>query len=31
MEPEKIKEYFHEDLNQEVQAIGGWYVLTAEK
>jgi len=31
MEPEKIKEYFHEDLNQEVQAIGGRYVLTAEK
>jgi len=31
MEPEMIKEYFHEDLNQEVQAIGGRYVLTDEK
>jgi hypothetical protein len=31
MEQEKIKEYFHEDLNQEVQSIGGRYVLTTEK
>ncbi len=31
MEPEMTKEYFHEDLNQEVQAIGGRYVLTDEK
>ena len=30
MKQEKIKPYFHGDLNKEVQAIGGHYVLTAE-
>jgi hypothetical protein len=30
MEQKKIKEYFHGDLNKEVQAIGGRYVLTTE-
>ncbi|MFH2063982.1 MAG: hypothetical protein ABIK15_02135 [Pseudomonadota bacterium] len=30
MKQKEIKEYCHEDLNMEVQAIGGRYVLTAE-
>jgi len=30
MKPKEIKAYHHADLNQEVQAIGGRYVLTTE-
>lgn len=31
MRNEEVKEYFHNELNREVNAIGGRYILTHEK